>query len=63
MQMNDIPFATTDWSDIEHTEHGGESGLAYWRTCNFGDLRVRMVEYTGVPGGSLVRKGAYLVVP
>jgi hypothetical protein len=46
MQMNDIPFATTDWSDIEHTEHGGESGLAYWRTCNFGDLRVRMVEYT-----------------
>jgi hypothetical protein len=46
MQMNDIPFATTDWSGVERTEHDGETGLAYWRTQNFGDLRVRMVEYT-----------------
>ena len=46
MQMNDIPFATTDWSGVERTEHDGETGLAYWRTQNFGDLRVRMVKYT-----------------
>lgn len=46
MQMNDIPFATTAWSDLEPTEHSGATGLAYWRTRNFGDLRVRMVEYT-----------------
>lgn len=46
MKMNDIPFATTDWSGVERTEHGGETGLAYWRTRNFDDLRVRMVEYT-----------------
>ena len=46
MQMSSIPFAITDWSTIERTEHKGESGLAYWRTQNFGNVRVRFVEYT-----------------
>ena len=46
MQMNGIPFGTTDWSVIEPTIHPGEPGTAIWRTCNFGDLRIRMVEYT-----------------
>ncbi|AMP04147.1 cupin domain protein [Collimonas pratensis] len=44
--MTDIPFGTTDWASIERTEHKGESGMAYWRTRNFGAIRVRMVEYT-----------------
>lgn len=46
MQILNIPFGTTDWSQVEQTEHKGESGAAYWRTKNFGDIRVRMVEYT-----------------
>ena len=46
MQMADIPFATTDWSGVERTRHAGESGAAIWQTQQFGDLRVRMVEYT-----------------
>jgi hypothetical protein len=46
MQMSDIPFGTTDWSQVPRTEHHGERGLAYWRTRQFGALRVRMVEYT-----------------
>lgn len=46
MQISDIPFGVTDWTAIEPTEHPGESGIAYWRTCNFGALRVRMVEYS-----------------
>ncbi|MBY0446163.1 MAG: DHCW motif cupin fold protein [Burkholderiales bacterium] len=46
MQISNIPFGTTDWSKIERTEHLGESGVAYWRTQHFGDLRVRMVEYS-----------------
>lgn len=46
MDISGIPFGTTDWSSIEPTEHRGESGLAYWRTRNFGALRARMVEYT-----------------
>ncbi len=46
MQMAGIPFATTDWSQIDRTEHRGESGVAYWRTRQFGSIRVRLVEYT-----------------
>jgi hypothetical protein len=46
MKMSEIPFATTDWSQIPRTEHKGERGLAFWHTQNFGELRVRMVEYT-----------------
>ena len=46
MKMNDIPFGTTDWSKIERVEYQGDTGLAYWRTQQFGDIRVRMVEYT-----------------
>jgi quercetin dioxygenase-like cupin family protein len=46
MQIIGIPFGTTDWSKIKRTEHKGETGTAYWRTRQFGDIRVRMVEYT-----------------
>ncbi|MBI5867213.1 MAG: DHCW motif cupin fold protein [candidate division Zixibacteria bacterium] len=46
MRMNDIPFEATDWASVERTEHKGETGVAYWRTRNFGDIRVRMVEYS-----------------
>ena len=46
MQLSSIPFGTTDWSRIERTEHKGDNGAAYWRTQHFGDIRVRMVEYT-----------------
>jgi quercetin dioxygenase-like cupin family protein len=44
--MSDIPFGTTDWEAVERTERRGETGLAYWRTRNFGSVRVRMVDYT-----------------
>lgn len=46
MQLSDIPFDTTDWQQIERTEHAGERGLAFWQTRHFGNIRVRMVEYT-----------------
>jgi quercetin dioxygenase-like cupin family protein len=46
MVMNGIPFGTTDWSKIPPTEHTGESGMALWRTCQFGGVRVRMVDYS-----------------
>lgn len=46
MKMGDIPFGTTDWSSVERTEHKGETGVAFWRTQNFGGIRVRMVEYS-----------------
>ena len=46
MHLTDIPFTTTDWSTVEPTKHAGETGVATWRTRHFGDVRVRMVEYS-----------------
>ena len=46
MDMTGIPFGTSDWSEVESIEHKGETGIAYWRTRQFGSIRVRMVEYT-----------------
>jgi quercetin dioxygenase-like cupin family protein len=46
MDLADIPFGATDWSTIEPTAHQGETGVANWRTCQFGRIRVRMVEYS-----------------
>lgn len=46
MHMSDIPFGITDWSQVERTEHQGETGVATWRTRQFGAIRVRMVEYS-----------------
>jgi hypothetical protein len=46
MQLQDIPFGTTDWSTVEKTEHKGVTGSAYWQTRTFGGIRVRMVEYS-----------------
>jgi quercetin dioxygenase-like cupin family protein len=45
VEISGIPFGTTDWSEVESTEHKGESGVARWRTRNFGAIRVRMVDY------------------
>ncbi len=46
MKISGIPLTITDWPQVEQTEHKGESGMAYWRTRDFGGIRVRMVEYT-----------------
>ena len=46
MEMKNIPFCTTDWAEIIPTEHKGETGMATWRTLQFGNIRVRMVEYS-----------------
>jgi quercetin dioxygenase-like cupin family protein len=62
MKLAAIPFGTTDWSAVEPTEHRGEAGKAYWRTRHFGDVRVRMVEYTpGYVSDHWCRKGHVLL--
>ena len=62
MQMSGIPFGTTDWSVVERTEHKGETGIAYWRTRQFGAIRVRLVEYTpGYLAGHWCVKGHILL--
>ena len=46
MKMSGIPFGVTDWRSVEATTHSGDAGVATWRTKQFGDLRVRVVEYS-----------------
>ena len=41
-----IPFQITNWELLPATKHPGETGLATWKTLQFGDLRIRMVEYS-----------------
>lgn len=46
MDLSGFSFGVTDWAKIEPVEHAGASGSAFWRTCQFGSTRVRMVEYS-----------------
>jgi hypothetical protein len=50
MRIPAVPFETTDWTDVEPTIHEGETGVAHWRTRHFGEIRVRLVDYS--PGYS-----------
>jgi len=63
MKMQSIPFEATDWSTIEKTEHAGIGGIASWRTRQFSDIRVRMVEYSpGYLADHWCSKGHILLV-
>ena len=46
MKMSAIPFGTTNWAEVLVTTHAGVQGIATWRTHQFDDIRVRMVEYS-----------------
>lgn len=46
MQLINIPFGITDWEKISEEEHKGEKGTSFWKTQNFGDIRVRIVRYS-----------------
>ena len=46
MKIADLPFGTVDWNAVEPTAHSGQTGQAQWRTRHFGDVRVRMLEYS-----------------
>jgi len=45
MKITDTPFGLTDWSAVDTTVHAGARGSATWRTRQFGDVRVRLVDY------------------
>jgi hypothetical protein len=45
-EPNAIYFQLTDWSKLTAEEHKGETGTSWWKTLQFGDLRIRMVEYS-----------------
>ena len=63
MLMHAIPFETVDWSTVEPTTHPGATGVALWRTRQFGAVRVRMVEYSaGYCADHWCEKGHILLV-
>jgi len=63
MVISDLPFGTTDWAKIPATRHPGETGEALWRTRQFGDVRVRMVDYSpGYKADHWCQKGHFLLV-
>jgi hypothetical protein len=63
MQMNSIPFGTTDWSSVEKVEHTGATGVAHWRTQQFNDIHVHMVDYSpGYAADHWCPKGHILLV-
>lgn len=41
-----IPFHLTDWSAVKAETHPGETGTATWKVLSFGNLRVRLIEYS-----------------
>jgi quercetin dioxygenase-like cupin family protein len=46
--MSAILFKSIDWDKISKTVHEGEEGKSFWKTIEFDNLRVRIVEY--LPG-------------
>ena len=46
MNIAAVPFMTTDWSTVPEVAHQGETGTAFWRTVEVGNIRVRMVRYS-----------------
>jgi uncharacterized cupin superfamily protein len=63
MQLTNFPFTVVDWRKIEPEKHQGETGFALWKTCDFGDIRVRMVEYSaGYRADHWRQKGHILLI-
>jgi quercetin dioxygenase-like cupin family protein len=46
MKIQNVPFNVTDWNEVEPKEFPGESGKAFWRIFEAGNIRVRIVEYS-----------------
>ena len=58
-----VDFRTCDWDAVPETEHAGETGCAYWKTQQYGDVRVRMVRYTpGYLADHWCKRGHVLLV-
>ena len=58
-----IDFTICDWENVAETEHAGESGAAYWKTRQYGDVRVRLIRYTpGYVAGHWCKRGHVLFV-
>ena len=63
MQITDLPFGITNWAEVVGEEHSGTTGVAVWRTRQFGPVRVRMVSYSpNYLADHWCQKGHFLLV-
>jgi uncharacterized cupin superfamily protein len=63
MKIDNLPFSTTEWINVAPTRHAGETGHALWHTRQFGDVRVRLVEYSpGYKADHWCQKGHFVLV-
>lgn len=46
MDIQNVPFTVTDWSELQQAEYKGETGTSFWRIFEQGNIRVRIVEYS-----------------
>ena len=44
--MSQIPFQLINWSEVPATNHIGNSGYALWKTIQYSNFRMRIVEYS-----------------
>ena len=42
MKLDHIPFVTTDWQHVAREPKPAQAGQAFWRTQQFGEVRVRI---------------------
>ena len=62
MNITDLPFGVVDWSEVPVTTHAGAAGEARWRVRQFGNVRVRMLEYPpGYAADHWCTKGHFLL--
>jgi hypothetical protein len=63
MKLDDVPFGATDWRKLETSTHPGETGSATARTRQWGDVQVRLVDYSpNYPADHWCDKGHILLV-
>ena len=63
MNIQNTPFEIVDWQKVSADKYSGETGEAFWRTKQAGDIRVRMVEYSpGYLADHWCKKGHILLV-
>jgi quercetin dioxygenase-like cupin family protein len=62
MNIAELPFGTVDWATVEVSTHAGIQGEARWRTRRFGDVRLRMLDYSpGYRADHWCSKGHFLL--
>ena len=63
MKLADLPCGMIDWTSVPRTTHAGETGHAVMRARLFGEIQLRMVEYSpGYRADHWCDKGHILLV-